>query len=177
MIFPSRKLALKSPFPPADTARLLQGAVRPRRGWWSQVWSRGAGNFMGEVTENSFDIVRDIPGRNSFLPNVRGTIVSDIVGSRINVYMKMHASTTGFMAIWLFFTVFGLLDAGRVWYGAWKAGKHMDPHFCIIIGSMAVFGFLLMHFSFRPEAKRAENFLKETLKAEVDPSTGRDRAL
>lgn len=168
MIFPSRKIVLKSPYPPADAAGLLQAAIRPRRGWWSQAWSRGAGNFMGEVKENRFDIVRDIPGRNSFLPNVRGIIESNIIGSRISVSMKMHASTTGFMFVWLSLTVLGLLDAGRVYYDALKAGKHMDAHFHVIIGSLAVFGFLLMHFGFRPEARKAENFLKDTLKAEVE---------
>lgn len=177
MIFPSRNLVLKSPYPPADAASLIQAAIRPRRGWWSQVWSRGAGNFMGDVKENRFDIVRDIPGRNSFLPNIRGTIESNIIGSRVNVSMKMHASTTGFMAVWLFMTVFGLLDAGRVYYDAWKAGRHMDPHFYFIIGGLAVFGFLLMHFGFRPEARRAENFLKETLKAEVDLPPDSRRAI
>jgi hypothetical protein len=176
MIFPSRSLVLKSPFSPADAASLLQAAIRPRRGGWAQVWSRGAGNFMGEVKENRFDIVRDIPGRNSFLPNVRGTIESNIIGSRISVSMKMHASTAGFMAVWLFVTILGLLDAGRVYYDTWKAGKHMDPHFYIIIGSLAVFGFLLMHFSFRPEARRAENFLKQTLKAETEPPMDGGRA-
>lgn len=177
MIFPSRKLVLTSPFPPADAANLLQAAIRPRRGWWSQVWSRGAGNFMGEVKENRFDIVRDIAGRNSFLPNIKGTIESNIIGSRISVSMRMHATTTGFMAVWLTLTVFGLLDATRVYYETWKAGKHMDPQFYFIIGALALFGFLLMHFGFRPEARKAESFLKETLKADIDPSSGRDRAV
>jgi hypothetical protein len=174
MIFPIRRVVLNSTLRPADAAQELQKVVLPRRSGWAMAWNRGKGNFMGEVTDAGFSIVRDIAGRNSFLPQVKGTIEPGASGSRISVSMKMHMTTTVFMAIWLFFTVGGLLDASFLYYQAWKTGKPMDAHFYIILAAMALFGFLLMHLGFGPEAKKAETFLKQTLKAEAElPMDGR----
>jgi hypothetical protein len=171
MILPSRKFALLSALRPDEALHALGAAVAPRRNWKQKMFSRGKGGFMGEVTEGGFSLERDIAYRNSFLPRITGTIGPGSPSTRIEVSMKMDALVSGFMAVWLVFVVMSFLSSA---YAYLQASGHPDGTFLVVTGGMALFGFILPHASFYPEANKAERFLKETLKAEKElPADGR----
>jgi hypothetical protein len=175
MIFPSRKLVLLSALKPDEAQRALGAAVAPRRNWRQKAFTRGKGNFMGEVNEGGFSLVRDISYRNSFLPRITGPIGSGSPASRIEVSMRMEPAVMVFMAVWLGFVLLSLITGTLSYFHAPE--NHRDGTFFMITGGMALFGVLLPQFSFRPEAKKAEKFLKEVLKAEVDLPPDSRRAI
>src|SRR6188474_594186 len=100
---PYRKIELCSPLPVSEVVRLLENAVEPRR--WLR-WGASHCPFEGTVTEFAFDIRRIISYRNSFLPQIRGTISQDAAGSRISVTMQLHVTVAAFMTVWLGFVFF-----------------------------------------------------------------------
>lgn len=66
------------------------------------TWKKPIGPpFIGSVQAESFAIRRDIRGRNSFLPRIRGRIIPTPTGSRIDVIMFLHPFTALFMILWL----------------------------------------------------------------------------
>jgi hypothetical protein len=160
-----RRITLVSSLPPQEALKALEGAIQSRRGWKDKLLSTGSGKFTGEVTGDRFDIIRDIAYRNSYLPHVRGTITPGSPASRIEVSMVPDAKVLIFMALWLGLLVFNGINVMR----AMNSGHApQDYTFLKILGGMALFVFALSQAGFWPEARKAETFLKETLKAERD---------
>ena len=160
-----RRITLVSSLPPQEALKALEGAIQSRKGWKDKLLSTGSGKFTGEVTGDRFDIVRDIAYRNSYLPRVTGTITAGSPASRIEVSMMPGPRALIFMALWLGLLVFNGITMVRAMN---SGGGPRDYTFLEIIGGMAAFVFALSQAGFWPEAKKAETFLKETLKAERD---------
>ena len=168
MILPSRKLVLLSQLRPDEAANALRAAVSPRRSWRQKMFASGRGNFMGEVGTDSFALERDIAYRNSFLPQVTGTIGLGAPASRIDVSMKMHGATSAFLGVWLAFVFISFLMALPGWL---QTSGHGDPQFLYITGGMTLFGIILPNAGFYFEAKKAEQFLMTVFQAErFDPN-------
>lgn len=168
---PWRRIVLVSPLRPEEALKALEGAIESRKGWKDRLLSGGSGKFAGVVTGDRFDIRRDIAYRNSFLPRVTGAITAGSPASRIDVSMVPDPKVLVFLGLWLGLLAINALNVLR----AVAAGHGpKDYTFLFIMGGMALFVIGLSQVGFRPEAKKAETFLKETLKAErehlPDPS-------
>lgn len=149
-IFPHRTLTIETSLSPAEVHERLEKDVAPRRGTL-RVFE--VGMYNGRVDETGFDFRRSISGRNSFLPNVVGTIEQAAFGSRIHVRLTMPTVVTAFMAVWL----------GMVALMAIPFAFAMPFPFNVIPFGMLVFGTLLPKLGFNAEANLAERFLVETL--------------
>ena len=57
--------------------------------------------FRGSVDGDSFQIRRNIGGRNSFQPLIRGRIISTPSASHIKVTVSLHPFTGAFCLLWL----------------------------------------------------------------------------
>ena len=112
MFPPSRDLTLLSPLSAAAATAKLKSVVAPMASWQDRIkpsgWVRNGG-FMGEVRDDgTFDILRDINYRNSFLPFIKGRIDSDGGGSRITARMAMHKAVVIFTTFWLAFVTLAI---------------------------------------------------------------------
>ena len=137
---------------PQIVAERLRSIVRQDRrepfgmDWWS--WrSRDPASppFMGTVRDDSFRLRRDIRGRNSFLPQVRGHFASIPTGTRVCVTMFVHPLVVLFMAFWL----------GLVGYG----GRADPSANSLVLWCMFIFGIVLTTASFFPEALQAKRII------------------
>lgn len=150
-IFPSKTLIIETSLSPAEVHERLEKDVAPREGTLLRVFE--VGMYRGRVDETGFDFRRIISGRNSFLPNVAGSIEATAFGSRIHVRMSMPAFVTAFMAVWL----------GMVALMAIPFAFAMPFPFNVLPFGMLVFGTLLPKLGFSSEANLAERFLAEAL--------------
>jgi hypothetical protein len=114
--------------------------------------------FLGSVEVDSFRIRRDIKYRNSFLPQVRGTIIPASNGSAVNITMFMHPITALFMVVW-----FMGVGAGAVGI---VAAQGASGAMASVPFAMFVFGVALVAGGFFPEAFKAKRILSEALGAE-----------
>jgi hypothetical protein len=58
--------------------------------------------FVGVVKDSSFRIVRDINGRNSFLPVIHGRAAATAGGSRLMVCMTLHWAVVAFLLFFFY---------------------------------------------------------------------------
>jgi len=154
-LLPYRKIELYSPLPADAVVRRLRNAVEPKR------WLRfGAGDcpFEGTVTQTTFNIQRIISYRNSFLPQIRGTIIPEGNGSRISLTMQLHIAVAIFMTVWLGGVSFAVVaTAPAVLASRAELGPALIP-----IG-MFLFGSILTVGSFSFEARKAERLIASLL--------------
>ena len=154
-VLPYRKIELYSPLPAEAVALALGNAVEPKR------WLRfGAGSrpFEGAVTQSSFDIRRIISYRNSFVPQIRGTIAPEGGGSRISITMQLHLAVAIFMTLWLSAVFLAVIaSAPAVLSGRAELATALVP-----LG-MFLFGSILTVASFSIEARKAERLLASLL--------------
>jgi len=116
--------------------------------------------YCGDVLDSSFSISRIINYRNSFLPVIKGTITEGYGKTLIQVKMRPVTGVLIFMSFWLGIiglvcigiTLVAIVDIKDVLHGQFSPGA-------LIPFGMFVFGFLLMTFSFKGEAKESKDFL------------------
>jgi hypothetical protein len=169
VIFPSRDLVLLSPLPPAQALAALQAKVQPTPRWRDRLYRNGTGGFTGTAEGGHFYLRRDINYRNSFLPRLQGTIETDrqTGGSRIAVRMELQKPVRIFMGVWLLCVGgFGIPLAIAALTHRLQPPQN-DWMGVVMPSFMLVFGLVLPHFGFRPEAAKAQDFLTETLKAQI----------
>jgi hypothetical protein len=132
--------------------------AREAPGFWQSIKEsfgarRGGGPpFIGKVEGDTFRLSRDIHYRNSFLPQVRGRVISSPTGSRVLVTMHLHPVVGAFMLFWL----------GGVAIGAWAAftSPQAGSTSTLITAGMFVFGVVLTLGAFYPEAFKARRLLE-----------------
>ncbi len=103
---PLYRFSLDVPAPVYVVAERIRAIIRPAPGFW-EAWvsswqHKYSGlSFVGEVADNSFRLRRNIGYRNSFLPRIRGRMISTATGTRVDVLMFMHPLVFIFMLFWL----------------------------------------------------------------------------
>ncbi|HEX6047790.1 MAG TPA: hypothetical protein VFZ21_00925 [Gemmatimonadaceae bacterium] len=85
-IVPSRRFSLDTPLAPSEVVVRLRDAVEPPM----FRWTKPERPFTGRVDGATFDIMRSVQGRNSFRPQVRGTIAASGRGARVTGTMQIH---------------------------------------------------------------------------------------
>ncbi|WP_293001529.1 hypothetical protein [Nevskia sp.] len=159
---PIYRFALHVPSPVHIVVARIRPFVRPPRRFVEKIRKSFATpktlepSFLGEVTEDSFRVRRDIRFPNSCLPVICGRITPTSFGSRISVTMFLQPIVAAFTGVWL---------AG-VGYTAWRV--LIDPNsaskgtswFPI---SMLLFGIAMILLSFFSEALKARRILEDAL--------------
>ncbi len=157
---PFYRFQIESSLPKQTVLSRIRAIVREKPGFWQSVkesfGSRPEGSppFIGEVEGESFLIHRDIRYRNSFLPQVRGSVVSTPIGSSVFITMYLHPLVALFMLFWL----------GGVGAGALAMLKAENGSF-IIPAIMLLFGIGLTAGGFYPEAMKARRILKQSIES------------
>lgn len=115
--------------------------------------------YEGVIYDNSFEINRIIKNRNSFLPQITGTIQENNYETQIEVKMKLHRLVSIFMIFWctivIFFLIMTLIES---------KGATIDIVFPL---SMLLFAYLLTMLGFKIESKRSKNDIEKMLEAKI----------
>jgi hypothetical protein len=109
--------------------------------------------FIGSMDETTFHMRRDIHYRNSFLPQVHGSVKSLPTGARVLVTMYLHPVVAVFMLFWL-----GAVGVGAVAVIASQSGGAQPV---LILTGMFMFGIALTAGGFYPEAVKARRLLEQ----------------
>lgn len=157
-ILPYRKLEWSSRLSAAEALAALSRQVEPRR--WLRL-SYGPAMFLGTVEGSNFEIERAIQYRNSFLPQVRGTVRQAANGCTISMTMALHPFVLAFAAVWL--SLAG--TAALIFLASALAERSLSPPALIPAGMFALF-VLMATASFAYEARKTEKLLKEIFVAE-----------
>jgi hypothetical protein len=118
-------------------------------------------SYIGFVGSNCFQMKRAINYRNSFLPEIRGTIFEQDGSTRIKVTMKPVGFILAFMIVW-----FGGVSVAclAVVYAAFSGAFHPAQ---IVPFGMLLFGLVLVSVGFKTESRRSIKDLKGLLDAEI----------
>jgi len=92
---PYRRVVIKSPLPPEDVAQALLNSMHRSSGDGTT-----GGLFEGSVTHAEFRIERVTQRQNTFIPQIRGSVVPDGSGSWISVTLMLHPASIIFLAGW-----------------------------------------------------------------------------
>jgi len=166
-LLPYRRIELQTPLPIATVIRTLSDAVEPLRSSWLDFGSRP---FEGTVTGAEFRIYRVISYRNSFRPEISGTVALDGHGSRISITMRLHAAVAVFVVFWLG----SVFIIGVLFTAATLAGSASVELALIPMGMMLFMGLLCIG-AFSYEARKAEQLIMMLL--EAAPPTAHPPAL
>lgn len=115
--------------------------------------------YSGEINGNTFNMIRNINYRNSFLPLIEGQIERAEGSTHIYIKMKLVTTTLVFISIWL--GILGLLSVLTI-YRVLQYGLSSNSYFSIV---MFILGVLIIHFGFKRESKKSKEFLAELLES------------
>ncbi len=123
---------------------------------------RNARPYEGSVNSQFFSISRVISYKNSFLPRVKGSIVKDLNGTKINVKMRLHPLVMVFMFIWLGFTGFGFIS-----FLIFSIQRGVLQPAMLMPLLMVLLGYTLMTGAFKVESLQTKEFLFNLFEAET----------
>lgn len=117
--------------------------------------------YVGEWTNNTFNLKRNINYRNSFLPQIKGEICKETNETLIMVKMRLHFVVLIFISFWLIITSCACILAI---YAIVKSGFEM---FYLTPFGMFLFAYLLTLTSFKSESIRSKNDFQQIFAAEI----------
>jgi hypothetical protein len=117
--------------------------------------------YEGSVSPHEFHIHKVINYRNSFNPEIKGTIKTDTEGCKISIVVKLNPVVFAFMCVWMGGALCGAISVVVIDIQQNK----FDPASLIIIG-MFLFGYVLATGGFKFESGDARIFLKKLFDAE-----------
>ncbi|MDN5477606.1 MAG: hypothetical protein L0G39_11795 [Chryseobacterium sp.] len=134
----------------------LSGFVEPKKFGFGRTSSK---EYEGFINNNCFEINRMINYRNSFLPQIKGTIQKGNYGTQIEVTMKLHLFVFVFLLFWCGFVMFFLISLCLV-------QQKISVVFLVPVG-MLLFVYALTMFGFKTESKESKEFLKKSFESEI----------
>jgi hypothetical protein len=161
---PFYRFQIESPLPAQTVLQRIRTLVRDKPGFWKSIKESFGGHpnggppFIGKVEGDTFCMYRDIRYRNSFLPQVRGSVVSTSRGSKVLVTMYLHPLVALFVLFWL-----GAVGAGALAVFSAQNGN-IGP--ALIPAGMFLFGIILTVGAFYPEAFKARRLLEQSIGTE-----------
>lgn len=118
--------------------------------------------YEGSVTHNSFEINRIINYRNSFLPQIKGTIDTSNAGTQIDITMKLHVFVLVFLIFWCSFATMFFVGMCT------KAVQDREVSVMLLIPLlMLLFVYILTMFGFKTESKKSKEFLRKSFEARI----------
>ncbi len=145
LLIPYARITCASGAPPDAVIAVLQQCTT--RGAWP--WQRGEAVFRGTVGNSRFRLSFLEAGMNTYAPWIRGRVVGEQLGSRVEAVMTIHP--VGVIAVTAF---------------AWLARGTMSPVAMALF--LAGFHVVMCVVGFWPTARRAEAALT-TLVSRVNP--------
>jgi hypothetical protein len=143
---PYRRLVIKSKLDPPELASRLRSVTVAGHPSFRKLPSHV--NFVGKVTGEKFRVVPAIRGRNTYLPWLVGTIQAETTGTVVTVVMTLHP-----IAI---IAVLALLGGGQYLAIVREGGFNV-----LFLGMILAFHMVMYVVGFRPEARKAEERLRE----------------
>jgi len=110
--------------------------------------------LVGNSTENTFLVYRNIGYRNSFLPFAFGNVYTEGTGTLINIKIRMHAVITVFM---IFYKTLLLLALASLISTSAPISLILITFFILVISSM------LMYFAFWREVAKLNKIIETLL--------------
>jgi hypothetical protein len=109
-LMPHRTFTIETRLTPVEVHARLSGAVEPAPTFGLRSQGKP---FIGTVNGTSFDVLRNVRGRNSFRPRVRGIITSAGRGSKLTGSMRVHEIVMVFIGFFV-----ALAGTAAVWSSA-----------------------------------------------------------
>jgi hypothetical protein len=160
---PYKNIIFESALSYNEIINRIQNRIEPKRSLFSRL-RKNNGNHMyeGELFENEFKINRIILYRNSFLPIIYGTIISESNKTIINVKMKLHIIVKIFMGLWLGFFVLEFLTNINNFISDIELNI-----FLFMPMAMILFGYIFMTGMFKFESRKSKIYLEELFEAKI----------
>ena len=106
--------------------------------------------LVGTVRGSSFDVMRNVAGRNSFRPCIRGTVEATSSGSRLSGTMRLHGLVVAFVGVYMVGA-----SAVLVWAAARSVtSRQLEPAVFVALGVLA-FLMVLTSGAFAVEVRRS----------------------
>lgn len=138
--------------PISEVRERLADHVEPRS-FWNIFAGGGNSDFIGKIENDSFKIHRNISYRNSFLPNICGSLEPHPLGTKVSIRMRLHLLVIAFLIFWIFQAVkFTLPFSGIIWADIGQL--------VFLVGAPLLMTYLAFWF----EAKKAKIILEELYK-------------
>lgn len=163
--FPYESYYILSPLPPGQVSSRLAEYVSPTFSENFTDWliNRYSGYYKGFVNATQFKLEPVVVGRNSFVPQIKGTIEQTESGSRIRVIFKLSELVQ--VLIFIAFTLLGAFGLVILMKGA-ESGR-FDPN-AFIPFAMMILIYMVMMFCFVPESISSKKFLLDVFEAEYE---------
>lgn len=142
-----------------EIMRKLSDVVEPKKFRFGRNFTK---DYQGSVKTNSFDINRNIIYRNSFLPNIKGTIEKNNYGTQIQVTMKLDVFVILFLTVWCLFTFLFFVMLFT------KGIGDKEPKGVVLIPVvMLLFIYGLTMICFKLESQKSKEYLRKIFEAEI----------
>lgn len=115
--------------------------------------------YEGSVNNNSFEIQKVIKNRNSFLPQISGTIQKNNGETQIKITMQLHWIVFVFLIFWCGFVVLFLI--GILVMEDLKSLEFFSPMF------MLLFVYALTMYGFKSESKKSKEYFEKNFDAKI----------
>ena len=115
--------------------------------------------YVGQCHGNAFNVKRAIGYRNSFLPMIKGEVISDTGGTKVHVTMRPSVFVLAFMAFWM--TGVGVACVVTIF----SADQQDVSFFSYIPFIMLLFGLGMLYGGFKIEANIAKKDLARIFEA------------
>ncbi|MBZ5857738.1 hypothetical protein [Flavihumibacter profundi] len=167
-IFPFESYTLESKLSVEEIKRRISENLDPKKTpQFSFVRNESTKPYRGNISNDSFEIIRIINYRNSFLPTISGNINGFLGKTQIRIKMRPSIVIIVFMSLWLglvgliclFILIGGLLQAKQITQNGFSFGL-------LIPFIMFLFGWLLILFGFKSESKKSKEFLSTLLEGQ-----------
>ncbi|MEO0584261.1 MAG: hypothetical protein AAF135_18755 [Bacteroidota bacterium] len=158
---PTENLIYHTSLSPEEVVQRLGEHVRMRRQGPSVAST--SDTYKGSVSVNTFKISRIIHSRNSFLPQIKGTIIPKTHKTEIQIAMRLAPEVIVFLAIWCGFVLFAL--GGLIYDAIQNEGITL---FTFIPLAMIPFAYVISMLGFKLESSRSQKFFQKLWEAEME---------
>lgn len=153
---PFERIIYKTNLSEQEVIKRLSEFVEPKKFSLGRTSTK---EYEGLVNNDRFEINRIINYRNSFLPQIIGTIQKNNDRTQIEITMKLHVLVLVFLIVWCGFTLFFLV-------GVCFAEKKISTVLFMPI-LMLLFAYGLTMLGFKTESKKSKEFLRKNFEEEI----------
>jgi hypothetical protein len=160
---PYENIILESDLSYNEILNRIQNIIEPRRYIFSRLLKKDNGKtYEGELFENKFKINRIILYRNSFIPIIYGTIISESNKTKIYVKMKLHIFVKIFMCLWSSFFALGFFKDIKNFISDMELNAFPFAFMAIIL-----LGYIFMTGIFKAECRKSKIYFGELFEAKI----------
>jgi hypothetical protein len=111
-ILPFEKLIIRSTMSEEEVLRRINSLLEPKKKFQVGVFGPVSyGGYLGELNDKKFNLRRNISYKNSFLPEIIGTVERVNGDTVVKVVMRPHIFIIIFLFFWCFAVGFGFITS------------------------------------------------------------------